>query len=396
MSAALVSMSPIHVLYSQDARPYALWTLVIVVSSVALLRAVRLGTPRPWAVYSISAALGLYSHLLFGLVMAAHALYVLALRTFTRTWVVGAYARASAFAVLAFAPWIVVMAVHWREALNATTWALEPIRFPALVGSWALTFTSPLWDVHVGSGDIQMLLVRVSELALIVASLYVVWRSSERRVWLFVVLLLLIPALPLVLPDVIWGGTRSLNARFLIPSFLSIELAVAYTLASRAASAGGAGDLLWRIGAPVVIFAGVISCAASTLTDMWWNKWQGVATSEVARRINQAKRPLVIVDEPYPTNLGDLLALSYSLDAKVRLRLGLGPRLIDVSNEPDEVFLFGPSDALRAEVERSGRHRLESALAPLCLPSRAPSLFEFRCLRNAVLWRVVSQSSQRG
>jgi uncharacterized membrane protein len=396
MSAALVSMSPIHVLYSQDARPYALWTLVIVVSSVALLRAVRLGTPRPWAVYSISAALGLYSHLLFGLVMAAHALYVLALRTFTRTWVVGAYARASAFAVLAFAPWIVVMAVHWREALNATTWALEPIRFPALVGSWALTFTSPLWDVHVGSGEIPMWLIRVSVLTLIAASVYVVWRSSEKRVWFFVVLLLLIPVLPLILPDVIWGGTRSLNARFLIPSFLGIELAVAYTLASRAASARRSAGLLGRTGACLVVLGGVLSGAASVSTDFWWNKWQGVATSEVARRINQAERPLVIVDEPYPTNLGDLLALSYSLDPRVRLRLGPRAGFIDGSDHPDEVLLFNPSDALRAVLERSDQRRLELAIAPLCLPPQAPSLLEFRCLRAGVLWRRISWSSQPG
>jgi len=396
VGAALASVSPIHALYSQDARPYALWTLMIVVASIALLRAVRVDTPRRWALYSAAAALGLYSHLLFTLVMAVHALHVLALRTFTRTRVVGAYARASAFAVLAFAPWILVMAVNFRQAVDATAWALEPIRFPALVGSWALTFTAPLWDVHVGSGEIPMVLIRVSLLILVAASFYVVWRSTERGVWLFVALLLMIPALVLVLPDVIWGGTRSLNARFLIPSFLSIELAVAYTLASRAAPARSSAALLWRMGTCLVVLGGIFSCAASAYTDTWWNKWQGVATSEVARRINQAKRPLVIVDEPYPTNLGDLFALSYILDPSVRLRLGPHPRLVEGLDERDEVFLFNPSDAQQAALERSDGHRVELAIAPLCLPPRAPSLFEFRCLGRGVLWRVVSRSSQPG
>ncbi|NJO50935.1 MAG: hypothetical protein HC840_17495 [Leptolyngbyaceae cyanobacterium RM2_2_4] len=79
---AIVAVSPLHVLYAQEAREYSLWILAIVLSGAALLRATRLQTQASWKVYAATVALGLYSHLLFIWVAIAQSL----LYSFTKTF----------------------------------------------------------------------------------------------------------------------------------------------------------------------------------------------------------------------------------------------------------------------------------------------------------------------
>ncbi|RMF66088.1 MAG: hypothetical protein D6742_10730, partial [Cyanobacteria bacterium J069] len=71
VSLGLFAMTPLHILYSQEARPYSLWTLCIVLSSAALLRALRVCSRPSWAIYGLSLALGFYTQLLFTLVAIA-------------------------------------------------------------------------------------------------------------------------------------------------------------------------------------------------------------------------------------------------------------------------------------------------------------------------------------
>ena len=51
VAAALVALSPFHVQYAQQARPYALWALLVVLASALLLRALRLDRRRLWILY---------------------------------------------------------------------------------------------------------------------------------------------------------------------------------------------------------------------------------------------------------------------------------------------------------------------------------------------------------
>ena len=76
VALALVAVSPVHVVYAQEARPYSLYIVVVLLSSAALLRAIRVDTIASWSVYACTVALGLYTQLLFGLVVIWHGVYV--------------------------------------------------------------------------------------------------------------------------------------------------------------------------------------------------------------------------------------------------------------------------------------------------------------------------------
>ncbi len=138
VAVALLAVSPVQVVYAQEARQYSLWTLLIVLSSAVLLRTLRLakdyqmqssqkqssqkqpqkqfsqklGQRRQtlhWLAYGLLVTLGLYTHLLFSLIAVGHGLYVLCLEKFRPTRKLRAYLLTSVWVVLAYMPWIWVV-----------------------------------------------------------------------------------------------------------------------------------------------------------------------------------------------------------------------------------------------------------------------------------------------
>lgn len=121
IAAILMSVSPFQVLFAQEARPYSLWTLMILLSSVAILRAMRLQNKLSWWVYSFTVALSLYTFLFSGFVIAGHGLYVLAIEKIKLTKNVTAYLRASIFGAICFLPWILILIFNVHRSYKTVT-----------------------------------------------------------------------------------------------------------------------------------------------------------------------------------------------------------------------------------------------------------------------------------
>jgi uncharacterized membrane protein len=123
---------------------------------------------------------------------------------------------------------------------------------------------------------------------------------------LFILLLVGTTAIALMLPDVVLGGRRSLMQRYLIPSYLGIELAVAYLFASQITSPSSKikHKRLWQYSLAILFSTGIISCAISSQAENWWNKYND-PIPEVARIINKAEDPFLVADD---SSLGTLIA----------------------------------------------------------------------------------------
>ncbi|MGC2110171.1 MAG: glycosyltransferase family 39 protein [Candidatus Korobacteraceae bacterium] len=72
-AAALLSFSPTHVAYSQEARSYTLAILLVLLSSYLFERAVELGRRSDWALWTVTGILAFYSHDFAALVLVAQA-----------------------------------------------------------------------------------------------------------------------------------------------------------------------------------------------------------------------------------------------------------------------------------------------------------------------------------
>ena len=361
MACALFAVSPFHVLYAQEARPYSLWTVTILLSSASLLRAMRLNKGRSWGIYSATVALGLYSYLYFGLIAIGHGIYVLGIEGL-RLKKLKAYLLASITGLLIFLPWIVVLISNWSNVSNKTGWHNPEVAqpFAVLVRFWI----SNLSRVFIDFGLLEDLprpvsiLLKASTLILFILlgySIYFVIRSTPKRS-LFILTLTFTTALALILPDLISGGLRSTVTRYIVPCYLGIQLALAYLLATKLTSTPKIQTQIWRIITTTLLSLGVISCVISSQADTWYTKYTNYDNPQIARIINTSVNPLILTDTQNKAgidfnNLGTLMSLSYPLQSKVQV-LVVQPNLA-LPNTFSDVFLIQkPTETIKDAIEQ--------------------------------------------
>lgn len=355
---ALIAVSPFHVLFAHEAREYSLWTVTILLSSAALLQAIRLKTVYSWAIYALSLILALYTFLFSVFVAIAHFIYVIGTEGRLSKTVI-AYLKATFVAFIAFLPWIGVVIHNYARLRDSTSWMTKAkIPLLQLARLWAKQIKLLFFDFN----QLERLLL-IFILILVVYSLYFVCRYTDKKIQLFLVSLFGVTALALILPDLIYGGQRSMMGRFLIPCYLSIQLAVAFLIARKISFKSvnepprrrehrgkeiGFISVLWQLWLFVMLgifTGGVISNVILSESEVPWTKLKNYHDYRIARTINQASRPLVIVSNYQSrndNNVSYLFSFSHLLDAKVKLQLVKGKQLPNIPNGYSDVFLYNP------------------------------------------------------
>jgi len=378
MAIAIFAISPYHILFAQEARQYSLWTVTTILSSAALLRATRpdanqnaLALVLSWALYAGTATLGFYTHLLFICVAAAHAIYVAVIANWRDIKTFIAYYVAALIALICFMPSLVNTVDNFNQIRSTTVWA-EQTNLLRLVSRWVGSVTIAFFDIGIdGSANATQLAllipVGIMILALVGYALYFLCRHTPKRVWLMVLLLIATTALFLAVPDIMKGGRRSANPRYLVPCYVGIQLAVAYLLSAKISNnlENFKQQKLWKIVIVALLSAGIISGGVSSQADTWWNKGSGwlSASLQVAGTVNQASNPLIISD----ANIAYIMPLSYHLEPKVKLlieprcytscyknrKLALKkPQLSKIPEGFSELFLYKPSSTLRSAIQQ--------------------------------------------
>jgi uncharacterized membrane protein len=355
LTIALMAVSPYHVLYAQEARQYPLWAVLILFSSAALLRAIRVNTRFSWVVYTICLVLGLYTHPFMLLVAIGQGIYLLVVNRARIDRIFLSYLLAFGISVLAFAPWLKI--IIEIGARTGTSWTAIPIPLPILLKTWGLhlerAFLIPTGDF--GFDDWLVYLSLPVLLLLVIYAFYTLCRYAPLRIWLFVVILTGSVLVPLVLPDLVIGGQRSTSSRYLVPTYLGMQLAVAYLLASKLLSLNPVKQKLWRGITAGLLSISLIAGAVNTQAETVWTKVVSYHLPIVARIINSAPQPLV-VSTSFGTNFGNLLALSHLVEPKVKFQLidvALPPAVqqaIQVPTGFSSVFLLNPSETMQQQL----------------------------------------------
>ncbi|MBD3881560.1 DUF2723 domain-containing protein [Phormidium tenue FACHB-886] len=354
VALGLMAISPLHVLYAQEARPYSLWTVLALASSASLLWALRgrnlprRQSLRRWIAYGTLVALGLYTQLLFGLVVVAHALYVAIVEKQAGKWrwylAARFYLLATGGAVLAFVPWLVLLLQNLEQVNEATSATTREFPFKYLLNQWFLNLNRVFINGELYSFNLVLVLLSVY-------ALFFLCRHTPKRIGLFILTLTAVPFLALALPDILVGGERSLRIRYLIPSYLGIQIACAYLFAIQITWAKTWLQKFWRIALVILITGSLFACVINAQTQIGWSKsirksgYYPVA----AGWINRADRPLVVSDAQEE----DILSFSYELKPEVKFQLVEVPRQLKIPQGFD-VFLLNPSRRLRNVLSRQG------------------------------------------
>jgi uncharacterized membrane protein len=351
---ALMAVSPFHILYAQEARQYSLWTLVTLLASASLLRAMRRSTWLNWGLYSLALALNFYTFLLSSLVAFCYTLYILAIEKFRWTKTLKRFLLSSFLGVLLFLPWLWVIRINYANFHDKTSWTKvkEPLTFLATL--WGLHLNSTFVDLGFELYSLFNYMITAALVLLVSCAIYLLYRQTSLKIWLFLVLLITIPYLGLILPDLMFGGRASSMSRYFIPFYLGIQIVIAYLLAQLQFSR----YKLFSVLLVTLISVGILSCGISSQQYRWWNKALNYHNPEIAAIINQSKNPLVISND-FNINVGNILSLSHALDPQTKLVLVKRENVPEIPVGFSDIFMFNPSPDLISRLENTQNFKPE-------------------------------------
>lgn len=369
LGAAVLAASPFQLFYAQEAREYALWVLLTLVSSLALLHALRRPSQkRRWLFYGVALVLSLYTFVLTLFVIAAHAIVVAAAGRSRFKQMTVPFSTCVATAVVLFSPWLFVMYRH-RTAIAATNeWSRVPIPRVELLQSWLGSLG--LDFLATRSTGAAETLVCLPFLAISAYAGYVLIRKGRGA--RLMVGSLLVAGLPLMLADFVLGGERSVATRYLAPALLAIQVAVVYLLLTKLTSQQLRSRALWSCVAVLVVGVGLGSWVKSIPARTWSLKDDGTNRGDlfVARVVNAHPHPMLVT-----AVFGYDLVLTHLLHDDAQIALATSRTTPRIRPSRGEVFLYGsPTGGYGSEVlERLKAHYEHAGYRVLPVPSAPTS-----------------------
>ena len=377
IAVTLIAVSPFHVLYAQEARMYALHTVNILLSSAVLLRAIRINTKLSWGFYVASIFLGLYTHTTFFLVVILHGIYIVLNKGIRLEKIFVSYLKASLLGLLLFSPWLYLILSKVDEVKSTIRWMNNTLSLDDLRIGWEVHFVRIFFDVNPNyeydnpiSDNLWWITIRVF-LVLFLYSVYFLVRHSQKKTYTFILILIIFPALVFALPDLFFGGMRSIVSRYAIITYLGCHLAFTYLFAHKIKdnylNQEKNQQYLWSLLLIILISIEIISCTLSASKLTWWNKSFNSDNLPISNILN--KESSLLISECNLSSLrqwdgqfGHLLSLSYHLDNKVKLQCFDNFQQIDISkipNEFDAYFILNPPPSLKDKIKSQYRLKLE-------------------------------------
>ena len=410
----LLGVSPLFILYGQEAREYALWALTLLLSSAALLRALRVSrtvptlldqnkldlvasrkdhvgesvrfvtvwalsdVQRAWLLYGCSLLVAVYTSLSTLSLILVQVLYVaIVTRLQWLRALYGFIVSLSAVGLLCL-PWALNLLRNFEAFSASMAWSsVIVIPRTAVLRILSLNVTRNVFDFWPEVVQDQWLPIAASAACVtaIVAACVWVFRHTRRETRLYLLLLLVLPTSMLLLPDLLFGGIRSSNARYLMPvwlavvAVLAIALDQALTLAARALererSSRGQGVFSSRQGVVGILLCLAVLClvALPMATNILhaqqqapWTKSLSISLPEVAKIINQSANPLMIGNQErhHP---GNLFALANLLKPETKMQFL--PIALESSwrlpAHKGDVYLYSPTDQFRHTLEKNNQ-----------------------------------------
>lgn len=370
MTTALIAISPLQLVYAQEARPYSLWILTVLLSSISLLRAIRLRTRLSWSIYGVCLILGLYTHLYFSLVAMAHGIYVVVTERFRLTKTVASFLLVSAVAVVAFLPWIAIFLTNVSTAVSKAFWQ-APEESSNLLLSFVKNFVGNVsrnfvdFGIDANSNKLGLILLIPAILmviGLIGYSLYFLYEHRQKRAFAFVSLMISVPAIALTVQNLVFLKQGVIGTRYLVPLYIGIHLCVGWLLGVKLNTYYFRNwqRRVWQAIAIGVITLGVISGAIFSQSESWWHNRMNAANPQVASVINQTSHPLILA-EASRFDVFNLISLSYSVKPETTLFV-FKQGIPEISHRFSDVFLYRAENfSLQPQVGKKPNFKFKAA-----------------------------------
>ncbi|MEM9483938.1 MAG: hypothetical protein AAGA83_09635 [Cyanobacteria bacterium P01_F01_bin.116] len=373
IATCLMAVSPIQLLYAQEAREYSLWACLILWTNGCLLQAMRssgryssdamvVRSPqaailRKWGLYTVSMALMLYTTLLSVLVVVAHGLYVLisGSRQHWQRW-----AMALVGALLTFFPWLFVILNNRSKLESVTDWISFRRPLGELIKLWGLHLSSTIIDLGLPLEHPYTYLVPPLILLLLVIALGQLLMVTSPTTMAFCIMVLMVPAIGLILPDLIDGGQLSLSTRYFLPSLLMVTLVLSGWLRQLLLSNRGIYRVWGQGTLTLLLVVGLVSGTLSAASFTWWNKNISYHNNTIGEIIRQTEKPLVMASLG-DTGLGNAISLSYAVPPTTAFMLFKPGKMPEIPVGYSDYFVANANGEVLDEIASKTGRSLELA-----------------------------------
>jgi uncharacterized membrane protein len=371
-ATALIAISPVQLLFAQEARMYALWCFLTILAGAAILRAIRVNRWMAWIGAGVAITGSLYAHFLAAVPIGGYVIYTIVLHYRDRV-IMRRLAIVSSISALSFVPWVWVFLK--RQVVIQEDGTEKAFSLSEAAKNWFSLFRRSFLDLNTTFQNglpMALTLVIVSGLCGLLVAIAIdrVRREATIREWLFLGFLIL--GLPLGLLRESLHGV--LPSRYLLPSYVGMHIAIGYLLGSRI------GDRhfqrlphrwIWSSALVALISIGVCSGGAYAQADSWWNKAFSECNPAIAQQINQSPQPLVISDGtggPYFDHaLSNVISLARLVKPKTTFQFTLESQPQDLApavalnhaRHFSDRYVFTPSKVLREALQAKYGDRME-------------------------------------
>ncbi|MCU0569556.1 MAG: glycosyltransferase family 39 protein [Oculatellaceae cyanobacterium Prado106] len=374
IAVVLASVSPFFVAYAQEARPYSLWILTLILSGWLLLRGLRLGDRGSWFAYAICLSLGFYTSLLSIFVAIAQGIYVFITGRLLKQYQMIPFrnwAIAAGLAGLSFTPWIIVILQHWQKLQDNTTWMQSPMDLAAMIAIWLYSIVILFVDFPVYLAFdpviVSAVLADIGLITLVGYSFYFLCRRTLLSRSFFVVTLTFSTLSFLIVLDLVLQTQTSTAPRYWMPAHLGILLAIAHLFGQKLSMSQVRLDhhlRLWKLGLIILISMGVISCGVNLKRSPRFQKTRNLHNGAIATLINQADNPMVLTESSQTL---DLLSLSHDLVPQARIQILPSLRSLTDSSSCQSFFVFNPSETFTQTLKQQYSEQIRRIYQPKLL-----------------------------
>jgi uncharacterized membrane protein len=365
IAAALMALSPFFVDYAGQAREYSLWAAFVAATSALLVRALRRPTLARWSLFAGVTTVALYSDVFMAFVLAAQGVYVLALYYRERRAVIS-FLVAAAVATMLFVPWLsICLEAHGRMA-SSNAWAFTPYPLRVILEKWAFNAGSVLFDAEYAN----LRLVPIAAIVLILAiaaAVIALRKETPQTSWLLVALGASV-AVPQIAVDFVTHGHTSTIARYMIPLWLVMLVALALFFGRRIEERS-LTYVAWSAAFCALLLVAGSSTAINSSAVGWWDNNDDYPWTRMANEINMSSHPLVVSEGHW----AHVLVMSHYVkpDTEFLLFKGAPPSGLRVH----DAFLMAPSDRTVTALESERYELAPIPIAPYTQASAAIARF---------------------